>query len=1110
MRWTREMNIELIRAYFLATENETEMTNYRIRLEQLWQRKYPNTSLTAQRLSDQARSVLRRKALSNAEIDALKQEAANSLNPEAVEEDIREEAQAEAEPVETLSETTELPSLKLELEEKLKEYILLYGGMNQQLRPPIPKLKYAAKSKHIVTLMNEILEHYLQEYISLEELHHLTYCAAVTVSHFLGNTLKMEYQTARKNKDNIAPWKVRLENKITNIRKDIGKLHNYLNKLNSASQKLKKKIKIIAKRAKINHNSPDYLTKLHLHLDKCKQKAAALGARIRRYNERVKTYRDNKSFSENPGSFYRGLENNILEPNNGSLPEPHMMLTFWQNIWSTPVYHDDDAYWIQEETEAHSLLPPMPQMVISEEHIRTAVRKTANWKAPGPDKIQNYWWKYFTALHKQLAQCFQSILQDPTSIPKFLTVGVTTMLPKNGNLNEPKNFRPITCLPTLYKLLTSVVGLHIEQHLTNNKILATEQNGCRKGSQGSRELLVIDTTITHQARTKQRSLSVAWIDYRKAFDSVPHSWLIKTLEIYKIDEKIINLFKSIMDTWTTRLRVKSAQTEYLTEPINIKRGIFQGDSFSPMWFCLSLNPLSNMLKRSNYGYRIEGQPRQNLSHLFYMDDLKLFAANEQQLQSELELVAKFSKSIHMEFGLDKCAILNSKKGKISDRHAIKLLDGMQLNCLEAGESYKYLGFQQALNIQTGEMKDRFQNELKRRVRAVLKTRLNSKNTVSAINTWAIPAVSFTFGVLKWSNTDLQALDRMVRVLLTSYRSHHPRSSTARLYLPRIKGGRGLISLEFCHERQKQRLCKYFRNSQLPLHISLIHADQNLTPLNLSRNIQTPTENQEQILLQEWQSKALHGRFAASLRNDAVDGIASTLYLSKGWLKRETEGAISAIQDQVVSTRYYCRHILKQNIPTDMCRICGERPETIQHIISGCSVIAPKEYINRHNNIAKVVHNHLCHQNNLKKVITPFWKYEPDQVIENEHVKIYWDTQIITDRAVVYNKPDIIILNKRQKFAYIVDFAVPVDDNITKSYVEKLTKYQDLAYELKHIYELDRVEVIPLIISANGLIEKRLIPGLERMGLKRELAGEMQKAAILGTCHIVRRYLSRDY
>jgi hypothetical protein len=107
-----------------------------------------------------------------------------------------------------------------------------------------------------------------------------------------------------------------------------------------------------------------------------------------------------------------------------------------------------------------------------------------------------------------------------------LTVGVTYMLPKSGPASDPKNYRPITCLPTLYKILTSVISSKLYAHLAENKILAPEQVECRKGSRGCKELLIVDSVLSQQAKKEQRDISVGWVDYKKAFDSVPHSWLL--------------------------------------------------------------------------------------------------------------------------------------------------------------------------------------------------------------------------------------------------------------------------------------------------------------------------------------------------------------------------------------------------------------------------------------------------------------------------------------------------------------------------------------------------------------------------------------------------------
>lgn len=111
------------------------------------------------------------------------------------------------------------------------------------------------------------------------------------------------------------------------------------------------------------------------------------------------------------------------------------------------------------------------------------------------------------------------------------------------------------------------------------------------------------------------------------------------------------------------------------------------------------------------------------------------------------------------------------------------------------------------------------------------------------------------------------------------------------------------------------------------------------------------------------------------------------FQSKGCLKRETEGPISA-----VSIRYYSRPIVKQNTDTYICSICEERPE-IHLIISGCDVITPREYICRHNNIGKIMQNHLYLHNTVTKSITLFWLYQPNQVTESDNIKNYWDKQI---------------------------------------------------------------------------------------------------------------------
>ena len=111
--------------------------------------------------------------------------------------------------------------------------------------------------------------------------------------------------------------------------------------------------------------------------------------------------------------------------------------------------------------------------------------------------------------------------------------------------------------------------------------------------------------IHEDCHNRKKNLSTAWVDYQKAFDSVPHDWILKCLELYKIDPKIINFLKFSMTHWETSLILNHMQGTMKSEYIRINRGIFQGDSLSPLLFCISLYTLSRLINEHKYGYECQ-------------------------------------------------------------------------------------------------------------------------------------------------------------------------------------------------------------------------------------------------------------------------------------------------------------------------------------------------------------------------------------------------------------------------------------------------------------------------------------------------------------------------
>ena len=132
----------------------------------------------------------------------------------------------------------------------------------------------------------------------------------------------------------------------------------------------------------------------------------------------------------------------------------------------------------------------------------------------------------------------------------MVPVGRTLLIPKATDLTNPKNYRPITCLNIIYKMWTGCLTTLMLNHCDNHQIL---HQGCSRGQQGCVDHLLLTSGVWHQVSSRSRSLSVAWIDYRKAFDSVPHNWLLECLRLFQFPSVLQTCLKGLVSLWRTAL-----------------------------------------------------------------------------------------------------------------------------------------------------------------------------------------------------------------------------------------------------------------------------------------------------------------------------------------------------------------------------------------------------------------------------------------------------------------------------------------------------------------------------------------------------------------------------
>ena len=639
-------------------------------------------------------------------------------------------------------------------------------------------------------------------------------------------------------------------------------------------------------------------------------------------------------FREDAKRFYRELGKKTIKFQKP--PDIGEVKRFWQNILEQEISHHEDAQWIKDQQEELKDINQMEWKDFTVEKLRVNITRAANWKSPGPDKLPNFWIKQFTSLHTPMAKAYSQIMQDPSLTPEWLVEGTTNLLPKKEETWIPKNYRPIACLPTTFKIVTSVITDRLYNHLEKESIMTSEQRGGKKNCYGCKDQLMINSVILENCKKRKKNLSTAWIDYKKAFDSVPHSWILACFRMYKINPVLTTFIEASMRQWKTNMVLVHENGVLETGPISIKGGML------------------------------------------------------------------------------------AKKADV---------DRIYLPCQEGGRSLMNL-----------------EKEYKATMVGLHKYMINKEDS------------------------QIQAVLRH-----HSGKAHHSIPKEAEAYLTEA-GTKDLITNDLPKSatwKAKKLKLKY-------------------------------KEDVNKLVKDRWKEKAMHGKLPKYLEKDHVDQEMSFQWMKYTGLKGETEGLITAAQDQALNTRYYSKHIIKQG-STDRCRMCHTQAETVEHIISGCQTLAADKYLNRHNQVAAQLHLDICKHYAIKVDAQHWYQHNPERVMENEKATILWDHQVKTDRHIPCNKPDIIIQEKDSEKCLIIDVAIPSDYNIQKKATEKMSKYVDLQIECQRMWN-KKVEVIPIVIGATGIVEKGIQSYLQKIPGKHNLYN-LQRSAILGTAHILRKVLS---
>ena len=219
--------------------------------------------------------------------------------------------------------------------------------------------------------------------------------------------------------------------------------------------------------------------------------------------------------------------------------------------------------------------------------------------------------------------------------------------------------------------------------------------------------------------------------------------MCEALKLAKIPEQIVQSIERLIKSWKTELNLPTVNGNILIGDIIYKKGALQGDYLSVILFILSLNPGSYLLNQTQ-GYKMGSTERsRNLMHLFFVDDLKLYASSLERSKYQLDVITTFSKDIGMTFGEDKCGYIYIERGSIRSHGESIIMNGVTVKELEEGESYRYLGVDENVEYNGKINKERILKEYYRRVKTIWSSELNSRNKTIAHNSFAIPILILT-------------------------------------------------------------------------------------------------------------------------------------------------------------------------------------------------------------------------------------------------------------------------------------------------------------------------------------------------------------------------------
>ena len=670
---------------------------------------------------------------------------------------------------------------------------------------------------------------------------------------------------------------------------------------------------------------------------------------------------------------------------------PQAMHVFWNDLFS----RESPACNLQRDPRDNNPLTYVTTDGILPKEVEEILGKSSD-SAEGPDGIKLATLRQIGP--ELLAKMF-NIFLVAGRIPKILKKGRTTLIPKSDKPKDPSEHRPITISSHLYRTYTKILAAR----LTKDTNLDRRQKGF-VAEDGVRDNLELLDAIIQDRKGKCKPTHLAFLDMKKAFDSVSHDAIFAALRWFGMPEQVVAVIRDLYEGATTTVG---------NGPIEVRRGVKQGDPLSPILFNMVLEMALSGIS-PELGLRVG---RFGMFYLAFADDLVILSESVPGLETLLQQVSAGCLGVGLEVNPSKCRTLSIKvDGRrkcsyVDDTQSFRIGD-IPLGSMSVTDTYTYLGI--GIGYQGRIVSKDLMAKLTEQLLEIKRAPLKPQQRLILLKTHLVPQFIHELTLCPVKSETLKKMDLKIRAEVRDWLKLPADTVLGAFYGTVPAGGLGLMELKSRVLLMKIARTERMRDSSDPV----------ISYLSNTNNLRKRVDNWRKILRKAGIQAATVESFKKEVDHKYWEshdgkGLRNPGNLKGGldWMRGDTKmtgnGFISALNVRLATLPAPTRLSRGgRDIPGKICDKCLTGPASLSHILQSCAMTAGLR-TKRHDEVVESVVAKLKSKDTIKKTLVETrieaggGTKKPDiMVLTSEEVVVVIDVQVVSDAGVATSIEDM--------------------------------------------------------------------------------------------------------